>query len=43
MDKKEKIIDGDANNEMLVKDEWIFEKKINDQNNNWILIETKSF
>ena len=43
MDKKEKIIDGDANNEMLVKDEWIFEKKINDQNNNWTLIETKSF
>ena len=43
MDKKEKIIDGDANNEVLVKDEWVFEKKINDQNNNWILIETKSF
>ena len=43
MDKKEKIIDGDANNEMLVKDEWLFEKKISDQNNNWTLIETKSF
>ena len=43
MDKKEKIIDGDINSEMLVKDEWIFEKKINDQNNNWTLIETKSF
>jgi len=43
MDKKEKIIDGDANNQMLVKDEWVFEKKINDQNNNWTLIETKSF
>jgi predicted lipid-binding transport protein (Tim44 family) len=43
MDKKEKIIDGDINNEILVKDEWVFEKKINDQNNNWTLIETKSF
>ena len=43
MDKNDKIIDGDTNKEILVKDEWVFEKKINDQNNNWTLIETKSF
>ena len=43
MDKNEKIIDGDTDKEILVKDEWIFEKKINDQNPNWTLIETKSF
>ena len=42
MDKNEKIIDGDTNKEILVKDEWIFEKKIKDQNPNWTLIETKS-
>ena len=43
MDKNEKIIDGDTGKEILVKDEWIFEKKIKDQNPNWTLIETKSF
>ena len=43
MDKNEKIIDGDTDKEILVKDEWIFEKKIKDQNPNWTLIETKSF
>ncbi len=43
MDKSEKVIDGDATKEMLVKDEWVFEKKINDQQNNWTLVETKSF
>ena len=43
MDKNEKIIDGDVDKEILVKDEWIFEKKIKDQNPNWTLIETKSF
>ncbi len=43
MDKNEKIIDGDTEKEILVKDEWIFEKKIKDQNPNWTLIETKSF
>ena len=43
MDKNDKIIDGDTDKEILVKDEWVFEKKINDQNNNWTLIETKSF
>ena len=43
MDKNKKIIDGDTDKEILVKDEWIFEKKIKDQNPNWTLIETKSF
>jgi predicted lipid-binding transport protein (Tim44 family) len=41
MDKDKKIIDGDKDNEILVKDEWVFERKIN-TNNNWVLIETKS-
>ena len=43
MDKNDKIIDGDTDKEILVKDEWIFEKKIKDLNPNWTLIETKSF
>ena len=43
MDKNEKIIDGDIDKEIIVKDEWVFEKKIKDQNPNWTLIETKSF
>ena len=34
MDKNDKVIDGDTDKEILVKDEWVFEKKINDQNNN---------
>ena len=42
MDKDKKIIDGDKDNEILVKDEWVFERKINTNNNNWVLIETKS-
>ena len=42
MDKNDQIIDGDTDNEILVKDEWVFEKKINDNNPNWTLIETKS-
>jgi predicted lipid-binding transport protein (Tim44 family) len=42
MDKDKKIIDGDKVNEILVKDEWVFERKINTNNNNWVLIETKS-
>ena len=42
MDKNDEIIDGDNKNEILVKDEWIFEKKIKDDNPNWTLIETKS-
>ena len=43
MDKNEKIIDGDTDKEILVKDEWVFEKKIKDKNPNWTFIETKSF
>ena len=42
MDKDDKIIDGDNDKEVLVKDEWIFERKIKSENLNWILIETKS-
>ena len=42
MDKKDQIIDGDTENEILVKDEWIFERKLNDNNPNWTLVETKS-
>ena len=42
MDKDDQIIDGDTENEILVKDEWIFERKINDKNPNWTLVETKS-
>ena len=28
--------------EVIVKDEWIFERKIKQENPNWTLIETKS-
>jgi len=42
IDKNDKIIDGNSENEILVKDEWVFEKKIKDNNPNWMLIETKS-
>ena len=42
LDKNGKIIDGDRDKEILVKDEWIFERKINESNPNWTLIETKS-
>ena len=42
LDKNDKIIDGNSENEILVKDEWVFERKINDNNPNWTLIETKS-
>ena len=42
MNKDSKVIDGDKGNEILVKDEWIFERKINSDNPNWVLIETKS-
>ncbi len=42
MDKKDQVIDGDTDNEILVKDEWVFERKINDNNPNWTLVETKS-
>ena len=42
LDKNDKIIDGDNENEILVKDEWVFERKINSDNPNWVLVETKS-
>ena len=42
LDKNSKIIDGDDEKEIIVKDEWIFEKKIGNINPNWTLIETKS-
>jgi predicted lipid-binding transport protein (Tim44 family) len=42
MNKDGKVIDGDKDNEILVKDEWVFERKINSDNPNWVLIETKS-
>ena len=39
-DKKGKIIDGDQKNSILVKDLWIFEKKIQSKDLNWKLVET---
>ena len=42
LDKNGNIIDGDREKEILVTDEWIFERKINENNPNWTLIETKS-
>jgi predicted lipid-binding transport protein (Tim44 family) len=42
LDKNDNIIDGDNENEILVKDEWVFERKVNDNNPNWTLVETKS-
>ena len=42
LDKNDKIIDGNSENEILVKDEWVFERKIHDNNPNWTLVETKS-
>ena len=42
MNKDSKVIDGNKDNEILVKDEWIFERKISSDNPNWVLIETKS-
>ena len=42
IDQNESIIDGDMNKEIIVKDEWIFERKIKQENPNWTLIETKS-
>ena len=42
MDKDKKLIVGDNESEILVNDEWVFERKINSENLNWILIETKS-
>ena len=41
-DKKGKIIDGDQNNTILVKDLWTFEKKIQSKDLNWKLVETSN-
>ena len=41
-DKKGKIIDGDQNNSILVKDLWTFEKKIQSKDLNWKLVETSN-
>ena len=41
-DKDNNLIDGDLSKEILVKDIWVFERKINYLNQNWTLIETKS-
>ena len=41
-DRDGKIIDGDINEEILVNDIWVFERKINNDNPNWTLVETKS-
>ena len=42
LDKNDNIIDGNSENEILVKDEWVFERKVHDNNPNWTLVETKS-
>ena len=41
-DKNDNIIDGDINEEILVKDVWVFERKFSNKNPNWTLVETKS-
>lgn len=41
-DKKGKIIDGDQNNSILVKDLWTFEKEIQSRDLNWKLVETSN-
>ena len=41
-DKEDNLIDGDLNKQILVKDIWVFERKIDSMNQNWTLIETKS-
>ena len=42
LDKNSNVIDGNNEKEILVKDEWVFEKKLNNDNSEWTLIETKS-
>ena len=42
MDKNDELIDGNLEKEKVVKDEWVFERKINNKNPNWTLVETKS-
>ena len=39
-DKKGKVIDGDPNKSILVKDLWTFEKEIKSKDMNWKLVET---
>ena len=38
MDKNSELIDGNLDKEILVKDEWTFERKINYKNPNWTLL-----
>ena len=42
MDKNDVLIEGDMEKEIVVKDEWVFERKINYKNPNWSLVQTKS-
>ena len=42
MDKNDELIDGNIEKEIVVRDEWVFERKINYKNPNWTLVETKS-
>jgi predicted lipid-binding transport protein (Tim44 family) len=42
MDKNNNLIEGDQEKEIVVRDEWVFERKIKYENPNWSLIETKS-
>ena len=42
MDKNDELIDGNPEKEIVVKDEWVFERKINYKNPNWSLVQTKS-
>ena len=42
MDKNDELIDGNMDKEIVVKDEWVFERKINYKNPNWSLVQTKS-
>ena len=42
MDKNDELIDGNMEKEIIVKDEWVFERKIKYKNPNWTLVETKS-
>ena len=39
-DKKGKIIDGNQSKDIIVKDLWTFERKIQSKDLNWILVET---
>ena len=41
-DENGKIIDGNINEEILVKDLWTFEKDLNSNDKNWVLVETNS-